>query len=220
MVPPSLAAQRPANLGFHFQPPPAVEVSPLNALAPTGQRERPEHVRPLVQTWTWKPWLALAVAGVCAVFLWNAQPASTQQASSAQAPDKGTTAVGDTSPTRPLAPAPHPKDKKPLAQESPPKLRPGQIRPDEKGRCPGRKQVPINGGCWLELPQMGGEECTENSFVPFKGKCYAPALPPPKEPQPTSEPNRASLSRNAAQSNNRPRPRLSRKRPIFPRRCR
>ncbi len=170
------------------QPPPAVEVSPLNAPAPAIHREPSKHVRPLVQTWTWKPWPALAIAGVCAVFLWNVQPASTQQASGAQAPDKGTTAVGDTSPTRPQAPAPHPKDKKPLAQESPPKPRPGQPKPDKKGRCLGPRQVPINGGCWLESLPMSAEECAANSYVPFKGKCYAPALPPPKEPQPTLSP--------------------------------
>jgi hypothetical protein len=55
----------------------------------------------------------------------------------------------------------------------------------------GRKQVPINGGCWFEVLQMSAEACVENGSVLFKGKCYAPALAPPKKPQPASSPMEA-----------------------------
>ncbi len=83
-----------------------------------------------------------------------------------------------------------PTQKEPMAQEPLPEPRPGQIRPDKKGRCPGRKQVPINGGCWVELPLMTTEECLESGSVRFKSKCYVP-LVVPKQPQPTSSPAEA-----------------------------
>ncbi|HEX8700980.1 MAG TPA: protein kinase [Myxococcaceae bacterium] len=172
------------------EPQPASEVPPPSAPAPTRGNQSP----------VWMPWLALAAAGVCAVLLWNWQPvpspsvhlsASTQQASNSQAPDAGTAAVGDSSPTTPPAATPLPTDEKPLSQPSPPKPFPGQARPDEKGRCPGRTQMPINEGCWLELPSVSAEECTERGAVLFEGKCYAPALTPPKKPRPTSSPAKA-----------------------------
>ncbi len=77
-----------------------------------------------------------------------------------------------------------------MTQEPLPEPRPGQIRPNKKGQCPGRKHVPINGGCWGELLPMSAEECVENGYVRFKGKCYAP-LAAPKQPQPTSSPAEA-----------------------------
>jgi hypothetical protein len=38
---------------------------------------------------------------------------------------------------------------------------------------------------------MPAEECVENGGVLFKGKCYTPALAPPKRPLPTSNPPEA-----------------------------
>jgi serine/threonine protein kinase len=152
-----------------------------------GEEARPERSRPPERAQAWKPWLTLAAAGACAVVLWNSKWG--HWASNAQAPDAGTTAVGDTSPTEPQAATP--EENRPLSQEPLPQLRPGQARPDEKGRCPGHKQVPINGGCWGELLPMSVEECVENGYVPFKGKCYLPAPAPPKKPVPTSSPGEA-----------------------------
>ena len=182
------------------EPQPAAEVPPPDAPAPTGAAAPSERGRPRAQAWVWKPWLALAAAGVCAVLLWNWQlvprlpshvSASTQQASDSQAPDAGTAAVGGSSPTTPQASPPLPTDNKPISQASPPEPLPGQAKPDVKGRCPGRTQVPINGGCWLEQLPMSAEECTESGYVPFKGKCYVPALVPPQKPRPTSDPAKA-----------------------------
>jgi len=110
----------------------------LEAVA--GSEESPEHSRPPVRARTWKLWLTLAAAGAGAVWLWSANRAP--RGSNAQAPDAGTTAVGDTSPTEPQSATASPEESKPLAQEPLPQPRPGQARPNEKGRCPGPRQVP------------------------------------------------------------------------------
>jgi serine/threonine protein kinase len=153
-----------------------------------------ERGRPAVWTWAWRPGLAVAVVGACAVLLWNvARVTARPQRVSAdfQSPDAGTSAVGDTSPTEPQAPSAPTQEKKPVVQESLPEPRPGQTRPDRRGQCPGNKQVPINGGCWFELLPMSAEECVQNDGEFFKGKCYDPAHPSPKKPQPTSSPPEA-----------------------------
>ena len=99
--------------------------------------------------------------------------------------------MGDTSPTESQGSTSPPAEKKPLAQEPLPEPRPEQIRPDKRGQCPGRRQVPINGGCWLELLSTTAEECVQIGSVLFKGKCYAPIREAPKKPQPTSSPPEA-----------------------------
>ena len=157
--------------------------------AAAGGAESPEPSRPAERARAWKPSLAVAAAGACAVLLWHAQP--VLQGLSSQAPDAGTVAVGDTSATEAQAAPPPSPEKKPPAQEPLPEPRPGQTRPDKKGRCPGNKQVPINGACWLEHLLMSAEECVQNGGEFFKGKCYGPANAPRKKPQPTSSPPEA-----------------------------
>ena len=181
----------------------AAEVPPLNVPTPESGSERPQRAKPPARVWAWEPWLALAAAGAIAVLLavlvGRSRPASVPPglefvnappASDAQAPDAGTAAVGDTSPTRPQPPTPPPTEKKPLAQEPLPEPSPEQARPNKRGQCPGRRQVPINGGCWVQS-SMPAAECVENGYVLFKGKCFGPARAPPKKPQPTSSPPEA-----------------------------
>lgn len=52
---------------------------------------------------------------------------------------------------------------------------PGQRRPDAHGRCPGRAQVAINGGCWVKV-ESDARDCDEESYV-HKGRCYMPVFP-------------------------------------------
>ncbi len=179
------------------QPPPATELPPPHAPTPASRSVRPARVSPPPRTRAWKPWLALAAAAVCAVLLCNVPQSpvppgrvssSTPPSTASQLPKPGTAAVGDSSPTGPQASTPPTPKKPPLAQEPLPELRPGQLRPGKNGQCPGRMQVPINGGCWFEVLQMSAEQCVENGSVLFKGKCYAPALAPPQKPLPTSSP--------------------------------
>jgi serine/threonine protein kinase len=159
--------------------------------AGAGEEEASGSARPPVRTRVWKPWLTVAAAGACAVWLWCSQWRHQLPGfSNAQAPDTGTTAVGDTSPTEPEVATPSSEETKPIAQEPLPEPRPWQAQSDEKGRCPGRKQVPMNGGCWEQLSRSV-EECVENGYVLFKGKCYLPVPAPPRKPAPTSSPEQA-----------------------------
>jgi serine/threonine protein kinase len=169
-------------------PPPAAQVAPAppDVPAPAGGSQPPERSRSRAQARARKPWVALAAAGVCAVLLWNWQ--TRQPSSGAQVPEAGTSAIGDSTRSDPQVSKPRPSESKPLAQEAPPVPRPGQVRPDAKGRCPVRQQVSINGGCWLAFPSMTAQECTDSGYVPFKGKCYVPAHEPPRKPPPTSQP--------------------------------
>ena len=156
--------------------------------AAAGRAEHPEHSKPPVRARAWKPWLALAATGASAVLLWHAKPVLVPPGASSQAPDAGTTAVGDTSPTKPKASTAPDTEKKPLPQAPLPEPRPGQIRPDKKGLCPGRQQVAINGGCWVESYLANAQACSESGYVFFQGRCFSPALEPPRKPQPTSSP--------------------------------
>jgi serine/threonine protein kinase len=149
--------------------------------------EPPPTTEPLARAWSWEPWVALASgasAVLLAVLLWHSQPVPVPPG---PRPDAGTVAVGGTSPTEPQASASPPTEKKPLAQQPLPEPRPGQARPDKKGQCPGRKQVPINGGCWVDVSSlMDSQACAESGYVFFEGRCLVPANAPPKKPQPTS----------------------------------
>ncbi|HEX8703154.1 MAG TPA: serine/threonine-protein kinase, partial [Myxococcaceae bacterium] len=60
-----------------------------------GEEERPAPSMLPVRPRVWKPWLTLVAAAACAVLLWSSQWGP--RAFNAQAPDAGTTAVGDTS---------------------------------------------------------------------------------------------------------------------------
>lgn len=175
----------------------AAEVEPSKAEAPAGRSMRPERSRPGARGRSWKPWVALAAVGMCGGLLgalhWGLAQlghlsASRQGTSDVEAPDAGTAAVGDTAPTVAPASVHPPAERKPVAQPIPLEPRPGQTRPDAKGRCPGSTQVAINGGCWVQQPAMTAEACTENGYAYSKGQCYAPALAPSEKPLPTSSP--------------------------------
>jgi len=166
--------------------------------AAAGGEELPERSLPPMRARAWKPWLALAAVGACAVLGWHALPVrpspglmsgKTPRASASRAADADMATVGDSAPTAPrVSPSPA-TQKKPLAQQPLPGPRPEQLRPDKKGRCPGPKQVPLNGGCWLDVsPAVDAQACAAGGYVLFQGKCFVPANAPPKQPQPTSSP--------------------------------
>jgi len=156
--------------------------------AGAGGAEHPAPSKPPVRARAWKPWRALTAVGSGAVLLWYSMPLLVPPGPSSQTPEAGTVAVGDTSPTEPQASTAPGTEKKPLAQEPLPKPRPGQLRPDKRGQCPGRQQVAINGGCWVESSLANAQACAESGYVFFQGRCFGPALEPPRKPQPTSSP--------------------------------
>ncbi len=170
------------------RPWPVAEVVPPSSPARVDGGTRAQRGPPLRTARVRKPGLALAAVGVYAVLLWSLWLVLSPPGATSALTDAGTTAVGDTSPHGPQASSPPPEEKEPVAQQAPPRLRPGQTRPDKKGQCPGRKQVSINGGCWVELLPMTAEECAENDYVFFKGRCFAHAFDPPRKTRPTSRP--------------------------------
>jgi serine/threonine protein kinase len=160
--------------------------------AGAGGAEHPVPSKPPVRARAWKPWLALAAAGSCAVLPWHAKPLLVPPGPSSQTQEAGRVAVGDTSSTEPQASTAPVTERKPPAQEPLPEPRPGQLRPDKQGRCPVRQQIPINGGCWLDVSSsVNAQACAGSGYVFFQGKCLGPALESPRKPQPTSSPPEA-----------------------------
>jgi eukaryotic-like serine/threonine-protein kinase len=154
-----------------------------------------ERARPQARRSTRRRGLALAGVGVLLV-LWAVMDvhvrregvsAREQGASEKGKPDAGPANLGDAVSAAPRASVQEPSKQEVIGQELPPKPRPGQILPDAKGRCPGRKQIPINGGCWVELSGPDAEECEQNGYVLIKERCYAPALETRRKPPPTSD---------------------------------
>ena len=77
----------------------------------------------------------------------------------------------------------------PLAEDSLPEPVPGQLRPDAKGRCPHKRQLALNGACWVPMDPEECEALGSNGKL-FKGRCYVPVLSPnrPSTTHPTRPP--------------------------------
>jgi hypothetical protein len=83
---------------------------------------------------------------------------------------------------------PEPSRREALAQDTLPEPLPGQTRPDAKGRCPHKRQVALNGGCWVGWADTEREKCEalhHNGYM-YKNTCYVPVIPPGRPP--TSQP--------------------------------
>jgi hypothetical protein len=61
---------------------------------------------------------------------------------------------------------------------------PGQRLPDSSGKCRGRREVAINGGCWKLLMGGGEPPCEANEYE-WKGFCYVPSMEPSRDPTST-----------------------------------
>ncbi len=72
-----------------------------------------------------------------------------------------------------------------MSEDTLPEPQPGQVRPDEKGRCPRKWLVALNGACWTEWEP---EKCEELGGQMFKGTCYVPFIHPGRKRPPTSDP--------------------------------
>jgi hypothetical protein len=98
--------------------------------------------------------------------------------------DEGTTGLGDTA-SRVTQGQPGASWPEAMSEDTLPEPLPGQLRPDAKGRCPGKQQVALNGACWLKA-SWEREECEVARGQTFNGVCYVPYIPPGR--QPTSDP--------------------------------
>jgi serine/threonine protein kinase len=140
-------------------------------------------------------WLWLAVGSGLTLATWMAWTVATKlveklasahvmEAPNSQA-DGGTAGLGEAAASTASVDFSAPSSQGLLAEESPPKPVPGQIRPDVNGRCPRKQQMALNGGCWVQVP-LEREECEAARGTLFKSECYLPLLP--THPLPTSTP--------------------------------
>jgi serine/threonine protein kinase len=144
------------------------------------------------------PWLAwtLAAAGLAlAVGAWWPIPGKPQQPQSlahldpsgADSADAGTTGLGEAATALAMEKPPPVSTAEAMSEDALPEPIPGQVRPDEKGRCPSKGLVSLNGGCWNETA-WEPEKCLELGGEMFKGTCYVPFIPPRRKRPPTSAP--------------------------------
>jgi len=167
----------------------------LEAAAEEVQASLPQP-KPWEQLGEWRTGSARVLAGVLLV-LWAIQAVHApslsnservQVASNPASQDGGAANLGETGAEAPVPPVQESSKPEAISQDTAPKPFPGQVTPDAKGQCPGRKQTPLNGGCWLEQPTKDAGECEENGMVFIKDRCYAPALDRRRKPPPTSAP--------------------------------
>ncbi|HYI00782.1 serine/threonine-protein kinase [Hyalangium sp.] len=153
-----------------------------------------ESFRSRVPAWRGWPWLALAAAGLAlAVWAWPEVPGEALaelslacvSASEVGENDAGTRGLGEVAAAVSMEQAPSRSHRETIAEDVPPKPLPGQTRPNEKGRCPLKWQISLNGGCWVRFSQER-EACDHLSGQLFKGLCYVPIIPPGRSP--TSSP--------------------------------
>ena len=154
-----------------------------------GKRAFVKRTEPQATSWTWLPWLTFATLGMLLAFK-AGQAMSTRierihatarRASTAEQPDAGTAAVGDTPPSTKPSSNPQPAGNEPVAGEF---LR--QAEPDARGRCPDPGHVVRGGLCWVEHP-MNAEKCERSGYVYEQAKCYAPVFTTRRKP--TSSPS-------------------------------
>jgi hypothetical protein len=149
-------------------------------------------------TRSWRPWLATAAAaGALATWAgWRARGtnedstrAAQTTAAAAEQADVCTEGLGETAASAAGVDSPAPLVPEVLAGETLPEPLPGQTRPDAKGRCPHKRQVAVNGGCWMAT-SLDQEGCELVGGQMYKGSCYMPMIPPgrPSTSAPTKLP--------------------------------
>jgi hypothetical protein len=110
-----------------------------------------------------------------------------QEAGGAQLEDGGPAGLGDDAATASPEESSTPSEPGALAEDTLPEPQPGQAQPDTKGRCPHKRQISLNGGCWASL-KGEHEDCEAANGQMFKGRCYVPVFLPGRRP--TSHPVR------------------------------
>lgn len=156
----------------------------------------PERSQRRVDAMSWRARSAWVLAGaLLLLWAWRAVQAPPHSASMKQqgTSSPGQTAggnanLGEKAPEETPSPGQKSSQRETISQDPPPEPFPGQLTPNAKGRCPGPKQINLNGGCWGEVSTKDAEECEKNGWVFIKDRCYAPAMDTRRKPPPTSAP--------------------------------
>jgi serine/threonine protein kinase len=90
--------------------------------------------------------------------------------------DGGTAGLGEAVPASPAV-SPDSSDEQTLAEDPLPEPLPGQLRLDANGHCPHKRQVALNGACWVP------EDCSVFGGQMYKGRCYVPVMLPGRPPR-------------------------------------
>jgi hypothetical protein len=141
----------------------------------------------------WRAWALAAAAVTLAIAAWRAAPGKAWQERSvaraersrAESEKVGTAGLGDAAASMALEKAPAASSAEGMGKAPLPEPVPGQVRPDQKGRCPFKWQVSLNGGCWGEFT-WEAEKCAGLGGQMFQGACYMPVIPPGQKRPPTS----------------------------------
>ncbi|MFL5343144.1 MAG: serine/threonine protein kinase [Hyalangium sp.] len=168
-----LAAPRPGDA-------PAPRSSQVPSLARPPEETAVAAPGPRVSTRRRRPWLLLAAVTVAVGAWWvgTRRTVDTPHLGHTEAAPAGqskaeATGLGEAATSTAAAASLH--EPEGLAQDTLPEPLPEQVRPDSKGRCPHKKQVALNGGCWVEMP-LDRDTCEAAlSGHMFKNKCYMPA---------------------------------------------
>jgi serine/threonine protein kinase len=158
--------------------------------------EAPAHARPptapavpRAHTRARGPLRALAAAALTvALWAWWVAPGTPlgENPSGARPEEAGPVGLCEAVVSASTMDAPEPSGRKALSEGTPPEPLPGQTRPDAKGRCPHKRQVALNGGCWVGLTDTEHEKCEALNGSIYKNTCYVPVIPPGRPP--TSQP--------------------------------
>jgi hypothetical protein len=172
-----------AQLAQELEPSSPVRPSRL----PLRIRSRRRHA------WLWVP----AAAAGLALGVWLGRTASHEpqeqpavaraEPPRADSADAGTAGLGEAATVAAQDKVPAVSTDPGMSADALPEPQPGQVRPDEKGRCHRKGAVALNGGCWAET-SIEREGCTELGGQMFKGTCYVPFMPPGRKRPPTSGP--------------------------------
>ncbi|MFL5349339.1 MAG: protein kinase domain-containing protein [Hyalangium sp.] len=183
-------AARPSEPSSVSPAPSAPLHSPLRG-ASAGRASAAARARP------WRPWLVPTAASlILATWVWWLSPGKPVAPSSpeqprvtgAEQPDAGTAGLAEALASASTNSAPGLQAPEAMAEDTPPEPEEEQARPDAKGRCPHKRQVALNGACWLEL-SLTGQECEDSGGHMFKRTCYVPVIPAGRKHTPTSSPS-------------------------------
>jgi hypothetical protein len=169
-------------------------VEPSREAVPAASNAPPVQPRP------WWPQFAVAASAlalaVSAVWIgvarWPEQISSARVAATrTDEADGGTAGLGESAIAEPTPDTPEPSLQEAMAEETPPEPFPDQKRPDANGHCPQKRQVALNGGCWLPLEPEACEalDSSGSKWQLFKGRCYVPVLSHPRHRPSTSHPS-------------------------------